>query len=62
MKNMGKKKSVEFIILFSVYIALLCIVVHPKRFSIMWGGGGVSPQPPPVYSIHLDEKYFFCNE
>ncbi len=24
----------------------LCIVVHPKRFTIMWGGG-VSPQPPP---------------
>ncbi len=34
----------------------LCIVVHPKRFTIMWGGGGVvSPQPPPVYSIHLDD-------
>ncbi len=31
----------------------LCIVVHPKRFTIMWGGG-VSPQPPPVCSIHLD--------
>ncbi len=38
MKNMGKNKSVEFIILFSVYIALLCVVVHPKRFTIMWGG------------------------
>ncbi len=25
-------------------IALLCIVVHPKRFTIMWG---VSPQLPP---------------
>ncbi len=35
----------------------LCIVVHPKRFTIMWGGGGggVSPQPPPVCSIHLDD-------
>ncbi len=31
----------------------LCIVVHPKRFTIMWGG--VSPQPPPVCSIHLDD-------
>ncbi len=30
-----------------VYSALLCIAVHPKRFTIMWGGG-VSPQPPPV--------------
>ncbi len=39
-----------------LYSALLCIVVHPKRFTIMWGGGGgVSPQPPPVCSIHLDD-------
>ncbi len=37
-----------------LYSALLCIVVHPKRFTIMWGGG-VSPQPPPVCSIHLDD-------
>ncbi len=38
-----------------IYIALsLCIAVHPKRFTIM-GGGGVSPQPPPVCSIHLDD-------
>ncbi len=37
-----------------IYIALfLCIVVHPKRFTIMWGG--VSPQPLPVCSIHLDD-------
>ncbi len=36
-----------------LYSALLCIVVHPKRFTIMWGG--VSPQPPPVCSIHLDD-------
>ncbi len=27
-------------------VAFLCIVVHPKRFTIMWGGG-VYPQPPP---------------
>ncbi len=33
--------------------ALLCIVVNPKHFTIMWGG--VSPQPPPVCSIHLDD-------
>ncbi len=39
-----------------LYIALLCIAVHPKRFTIMWrGGGGVSPQPPPVCSIRLDD-------
>ncbi len=43
-----------------LYIALLCIAVHPKCFTIMcvWcvgggGGGGVSTQPPPVRSIHL---------
>ncbi len=36
-----------------LYSALLCMVVHPKRFTIMWGG--VSPQPPPVCSIHLDD-------
>ncbi len=39
-----------------LYSALLCIAVHPKCFTIMWGGGGgVSPQPPPVCSIHLDD-------
>ncbi len=37
-----------------LYSALLCIAVHPKRFTIMWGWG-VSPQPPPVCSIHLDD-------
>ncbi len=31
-----------------LYSALLCIVVHPKRFTIMWG---VSPQPPPVNAL-----------
>ncbi len=25
-----------------VYSTLLCIAVHPKRFTIMWGGGGGS--------------------
>ncbi len=34
------------------YSALLCIAVHPKHFTI---GGGVSPKPPPVCSIHLDD-------
>ncbi len=41
-----------------LYSALLCIAVHPKRFTIMCVcvcGGGVSPQPPPVCSIHLDD-------
>ncbi len=27
----------------NLYSALLCIAVHPNRFTIMWGG--VSPQP-----------------
>ncbi len=35
-----------------LYSALLCIVVHPKRFTIIWGG---LSQPPPVCSIHLDD-------
>ncbi len=37
---------------------LLCIAVQPKRFTIIGGGGGgggLSPKPPPVCSIHLDE-------
>ncbi len=44
-----------------LYSALLCIFVHPKRFTIMCvcvcvcGGWGLSPQPPPVCSIHLDD-------
>ncbi len=25
-----------------LYSALLCIAVHPKHFTIMWGGAGVS--------------------
>ncbi len=36
-----------------LYSALLYIVVHQKRFTIM--GGGVSTQPPPMCSIHLDD-------
>ncbi len=44
-----------------LYSALLYIAVHPKRFRIMWGGGGgVSSQPPPVFSIHLDEIMLLC--
>ncbi len=37
---------------FTVYNALLGIVVPPKHFTIMLG---VSSQPPPVCSIHLDD-------
>ncbi len=42
----------------NLYSTLLCIAVHPKRFTIMYVCvcvGGVSPQPPPVCSIHLDD-------
>ncbi len=38
----------------NLYSSLLCIIVHPKCFKIVGGGGGVSPQPP-VWSIHLDD-------
>ncbi len=38
-----------------LYSALLCIAVHPTCFTIMWGGGGVSPQPPPVCSIWMPQ-------
>ncbi len=33
-----------------LYCALLCIAVHPKHFTIMWG---VSPQPPPVVCVYV---------
>ncbi len=36
-----------------LYSAVLCIVVHPKHFTIIWGV--VSPHPPPVCSIHLED-------
>ncbi len=38
-----------------LYITLLCIAVHPKRFTIMGGEWVllVSSQPPPVCSIRL---------
>ncbi len=46
-----------------LYNALLCIDVHPKRFTIMCvGGGGVSPQPTPVCSIHLDDATAFTGQ
>ncbi len=31
---------------------LLCIAVHPKRFTIMWGGTLLTP---PVCCIHMDD-------
>ncbi len=37
-----------------LYRALLCIAVHPNALQLC-GWGGVSPQPPPVCSIHLDD-------
>ncbi len=42
-----------------LYSALLCIDVHLKRFTIVKYNrilyNRVSPQPPPVCSIHLDD-------
>ncbi len=35
-----------------LYSVLLCIAIHPKCFTIIWA---ISPQPPPVYIIHLDD-------
>ncbi len=40
----------------NLYSALLCIVIYPKRFTIMWGG--VFPQPPRVCSIHLNDATY----
>ncbi len=37
-----------------LYSAFLCIAVHTKHFTIMWGGGGLL-KPPPVCCIHLDD-------
>ncbi len=47
-----RRFSFSFFSFMHLYSALLCIAVHPKHFTIMWR---VSPQPPPVCSIHLDD-------
>ncbi len=53
-----------------LYSALLCIVVQPKRFTIMCvcvgGGGGVSPQPASIYTgaghiIRISSKSWFIS-
>ncbi len=38
-----------------IYIALYCVLLYTQSTlqSCVGGGGGVSPQPPPVCSIHL---------
>ncbi len=36
-----------------IYIALYCVLLYTQ--SVLQPCGGVSPQPPPVYSIHLDD-------
>ncbi len=38
-----------------LYSAFLCLVLHPKHFTIVGGGG--SPQPPPVCSIHFYDSH-----
>ncbi len=37
-----------------IYIALYCVLLYTQSALQSCGGGGVSPQPPPVCSIHLD--------
>ncbi len=37
-----------------IYIALYCVLLYTQS-ALPSRGGGVSPQPPPVYSIHLDD-------
>ncbi len=36
------------------YIALYCVLLYTQR-ALQSCGGGVSPQPHPVCSIHLDD-------
>ncbi len=45
-------KRVEWMNEWCIYIALYCLLLYTQ--SILQPCGGVSPQPPPVYSIHLD--------
>ncbi len=50
-----------------LYSALLCIVVHPKHFTIMWGWGGVgvSPQIWHEFQIHefqYDQSFMYFPE
>ncbi len=46
----------------SIYIALYCVLLYTQ--SALQSCGGVSPQPPPVCSIHLDDYIYlyiyFC--
>ncbi len=37
----AKKKMLMNEWMMHLYSALLCIVVHPKRFTIVWGGGSL---------------------
>ncbi len=36
-----------------IYLALYCVLLYTQ--STLQSCGGVSPQPPPVCSIHLDD-------
>ncbi len=44
-----------FFFLWGIYIALYCVLLYTQSALQACGGGGVSPQPPPVCSIHLDD-------
>ncbi len=54
IRGSGNKKNAFWLFewMMHLYSNLFCIAVNPKRFTIMWG---VSLQPPPVCSIHLDD-------
>ncbi len=40
----------------NIYIAFYCVLLYTQSaLQSCGGGGGVSPQPPPVCSIHLDD-------
>ncbi len=48
--------SVEWMNEWCIYIALYYVLLYTQSTLQSWGGGGgVSPQPPPVCSIHLDD-------
>ncbi len=46
------KKCIYELNEWSIYIALYCVLLYTQ--SALQSCGGVSPQPPPVCSIHLD--------
>ncbi len=54
-ENIVEKKEIdnEWMNEWCIYIALYCVLLYTQ--SALQSCGGVSPQPPPVCSIHLDD-------